>query len=443
MERTHRFSQKKMPFRRSALHPATRIPVAGLIRFVLAGVAFVVSLQAAVVTSIAVPGAGLPTAPIGFSGSTLPGLRSGDPLDGGLLGGLLEGFTLATTLSGTYQSNVTQSAGQPGAPIVDDFILGVGGSLAYQSKATEWTFGGHYQGSYNSYFNNPDLSSYNQSGGIRVNYSGGKLNAAFTTGITSGSGSNRYYGTSSFIEQISISNGLSARYRLSPKTALAADVSQSFTTASGGSYHDTSSLGLGTSALWKYSPLTELGLGLRYTRNSGGGQLDRTTIGPTLTVNYKLSNKVSLNSRVGLDFVSYSDGRSADSSLSTSIALDYRASKLWGMDLSLYRDAQADPTRADTFTQITSLRLGYHRKIRRATLNLGVGYETNSTADSSNSSADTRPNRDCLSLDAALGMALFSNTTMAGLFLRYNDQSGGARESFDSTTVGFSLSRTF
>ena len=378
----------------------------------------------------------LPSAPSGFSGT--PG---GFPVGGGMGGGILDGFSIAATLSGIYDTNVTQSPGQPIAPIEDDFILSLGGNLSYLSKAADWTFGGNYRGSYDSYFNNSDFSGFNQGAGLVANYDGGRFSATMNAGIDFDRGANRYYGSSSFVERTNVSSGLTARYRLSSKTSLQGNIGQSFSTSSG-DYDDTDSIDVGASALWKYSPLTEWGPGIRYTRDSGSSQLDRSSLGPTMTVNYKLSKKVAMNSRVGVDFASYEGGGSSDPMLSASIGLNYDASKLWGMNFSLYRDAQADPSFAGAFTEVTALRLGYRRKVRRATMNLGVGYEANTTENPANT-AGGGYDRDYFSLDGSLGMAVLSNTSFASLFMRYNDQSGSSTDSWDSLQTGFSISRSF
>ncbi len=354
-----------------------------------------------------------------------------------------KGFDFSTNLTGTYNSNVTQASDRPGDPVTGDFILGLGGTVSYLSSARVWTFGGNYSGSYDQYFDNGDFSGFNQSGGLVANYDGGKLSATFNTGLTFGRGGNRNYVSSSFVEQLDINSNLSVRYAYSAKTSVTADAGYSFTTASGGNFNDTSSSNLGFSALWKYSPLTEFGPGIRYTGNYGGGNNDRTTIGPTLTLNYKLSSKVSLNSKIGLDFADYSNGGSADATSSALIGLNYNASSLWGMNLSLYRDARADASVPGAFTEVTSLRLGYNRKIRRATFGLGLGYEVSTTENSSSVIGGGRPDRDYFTFDTSLGMAVFRNTTQASVFYRYSDQSAGAIESFDSSQVGFSLSRGF
>jgi Putative beta-barrel porin 2 len=381
----------------------------------------------------------VPSAPSGFS--MLPGAPTTPPT-AGLGEKVLDGFTLATSLSGTYDSNVSRSPGPPAAPVQDDFILTLGGRVDYLSKSSEWTFGGGYRGSYNEYFSQSEFSGYSQGAGVLANYEGGRVSASLNAGVSLDRGSNQNY-SSAFVTQTSYTTNLTARYRLSPKTSLQGDMSQSYTTASGGDYNDTQNFALGTSALWKYSPLTELGPGLRYTYVSGSSQTGRTSIGPTLTVNYKLSSKVALNSRVGMDFASYQDGGTADPTMSAAIGLNYEASKLWGMNLSLYRDTQADPSLAGAFTEVTSLRIGYHRKVHRAILNLGIGYDANRSQRPANGSGGAGDDRNFFTTDGSLGMAVLSNTCYASVFFRYGDQSASAAETWDSLQVGFGISRSF
>ncbi|MES2922369.1 MAG: outer membrane beta-barrel protein [Verrucomicrobiota bacterium] len=402
-----------------------------------------VGCHCAVLLQASVQAAGVivPTAPSGFS--MLPGAPAPDT--GSTAGSgekIFDGFTLSTSLSGTYDSNVARSPGPPAAPIEDDFILTLGGRVDYLSKSSEWTFGGGYRGSYNEYFNQSEYSGYNQGAGVLANYEGGKVSASITAGVSLDRGSNQNY-SSAFVTQTSFTTNLTARYRISPKTSLQGDMSQNYTTADESDYSDTQNFAIGGSALWKYSPLTELGPGLRYTHVSGSSQTGRNSIGPTLTVNYKLSSKVALNSRVGMDFASYEDGGTADPSMSAAIGLNYDASKLWGMNFSLYRDTQADPSLAGAFTEVTSLRLGYRRKVRRATLNLGIGYDANRSQRPADGAGGGGDDRDFFTTDGSLGMAVLSNTSFASVFFRYGDQSASDTDTWRSFQTGFGISRSF
>lgn len=363
------------------------------------------------------------------------------PPGGGLLEDLRDGFSFAATLAGTYDSNPSLGYGSAADSGEGDFFSTLGGSASYQSRASTWTYGANYSGGYSRYFNQSDLSGYNQNAGGSVNYEGGPFSASLNAGIDFGSGANRAY--AAVVDEITFNYGLSARYRLSSKTSLSGNFSQNLTSASGNGSSDTGSFSLGASALWRYSALTEFGPGIRYSMQSGDTQVDRSSIGPMMTVNYQLSHKVSLNSQLGLDFAEYEGGESADPAVSAALALDYRASLQWGMNVSLNRNTTADPGRAGQFNEITALRVGYHRKIRRAAWDLGVSYETNTSVAPDSLTGGAGDDRDYLRFDTSLGMPVFGKTCNARVFIGYRDQSGESEESFDSLQTGFSISRGF
>ena len=382
-----------------------------------------------------------PGPPSGFSNTP-----AAFPLGSGLDGDLLDGFSLSASLSGTYDSNPSQGYTTPGstgggATDEGDFFTTLGGGLGYRSTSSDLTFGVDYNGSYNEYFEQSELSGYNQSSAARMDYEAGPLNASLNVGVNFGSGANRYY--AAVVDQLSVNYGLSARYRISPKTSLTSSLAQTLISASGGNSSDTSSFSLNTSALWRYSALTEFGPGVRYTSDSG--ESDRTSVGPTLNMNYKLAKKVSMTSQVGMEFAEYQDGGSSDPSLTTSIGLNYKASRLWGMNLSLYRGTQAHPTTAGGFDEITSLTLGYNRKIRQASLNLGFSYETNAPQTTGNG-ASARPDTTYPSYNSSLSMPLFANKATGSVFFNYRDQSGSdttINGNGDSAQAGFRLGWNF
>ena len=388
-------------------------------------------------TSLSPPGgvATLAVRPSGFDNIPPEGFRTtATPL--------MPGLNLTASLAGTYDSNASQgiaSANHNGGQ--GDFYLTLGGTAAYQNKGRVWTFTATYAGGYNEYFKDSNLSGYFQNAGASLTYdAGGRLSATLSAGVDYGSGANRYY--QAVVNQVSYNYMLATRYAIAPKTSLVGSFSQSFTDASGGSTQNTRSTDVGLSALWRCSALTEIGPGVRYTSRSGDAQQDRTTVGPTVTVNHKFSPKFSLNSQIGVDFVNNASGGSTSSALSALLAATYQASDLWGMNLSLYRDTQADPSGFGGFTEVTAVRLGYQRKIQRATLNLGVSYESD-TFSNSNLAGKSRPNERFLSLDASLSMPVFANTCDASIFMRYRDQNGGPSDSWNSFMAGARLSHGF
>ena len=395
---------------------------------------------AGVITDGAAGLTALPTAPSGFYAT--PTAAGG--MDAGFMSDLLDGLSLGTTLSGMYNSNVSpySTTPDPTTTAKDDFILGLGGNLNYLSKGSGLTFGGNYRGNYNQYFTHTDYSGYSQGGGVTANYAGGRFSAAATVSMSVDRGSNLNYG-SAFVEQTSLNTGLTARYKVSRKISLQGNLNLNSTTSGSGNYSGTNTYNLGLSALWKYSPLTEFGPGVHYTYTAGGNQLSRTSIGPILSVNYKLSSKVAMNSQVGMNFASYSNGATADPTLSAAIGMTYQASKLWGMDFSLYRNTQANPSQVGSFSETTSMRLGYHRKIRRAIFNAGISYNTYNYTTPGLPGGDAGSSQNNFSIDTSLGTLIFANTCGANVFVRFTEQSSGAASSWNSVQTGFSISRKF
>lgn len=370
---------------------------------------------------------GFGNVPVGFGGRANP---------------LKPGFSLTASLAGTYDSNPSQGyAATNGSGDGGDFHLTLGGTMAYQSKGSIWTFTAAYSGGYNQYFRESDLSGYFQNAGASLSYdAGGRLTAALNVGVDFGSGANRYY--QAVVNQVSYNYGLTARYAIAPKTSVVGSFSQNFTSASGGSNQNTGSYNLGVSALWRYSQLTEFGPGIHYSSRSGDANQTYTSLGPTLAVNHKLTAKFSLNAQVGVDFADSGSGGASNPTVSALLGANYQASELWGMNLSLYRDVQADLSAAGGFTEITALRLGCQRKIQRATLDLGLSYETDK-AVTSDTVSKPRPTRDFLTLDTSLGMPVFSNTCNASVFMRYSNLSGDPANTWNSFQTGFHLSHSF
>lgn len=346
---------------------------------------------------------------------------------------------MSLSLTGIYDSNPSRGFAGAGNDSGSDFYLMLGGGISYQSRASTWTYGANYSGGYRFFFDQTDLNGYSQSAGASLNYTGGPLTAGLRVGMDVGSGANRNF--QSVTDTINFRYTLNARYQISNKTSLNGDFSQSYSTASGQGNRDTGSFDAGLAGLWKYSALTEFGPGIRYTRRTQGSGPVRTSIGPTFTVNYQLSGKVSLNSRIGMDFVHLEGDGAQDLSYSTAVGVNYRASELWGMNLSLLRDNRASYTAGSQFEEVTALRLGYNRKIRRASLGLGISWESTSIENNASGTANAA-DRESFAIDTSIAMPIFRDTTLASVFCTYRDESGGNRQ-WDSFQIGFGLSRSF
>lgn len=371
------------------------------------------------------------------SGST--GLAGGFGAPGFATNPLLEGFRGTASVRAAYDSNASMGYGPTGDD--DEFYSTYAVTLAYRSRAATWNYGGYYSGGYNWFFDNDDLSGYNQRAGAGLYYTpGGAFSAYLTLGLDYGSGANRYY--ASIVDETSYSASLGARYAFSPKTSLVGSASVRGTVPDGSNYNETMGYNLGLSGMWRYSERTEFGPGVRYSFRTGDSQEDRQSIGPTFTVNYAATAKIRLHARLGVDFVDYENSGSGDASFSTSLGANYQASELWGMKLAVLRDTDADPSWNQGYTESTTVRLGYYRRISRATLNLGASYEFEDT-EMPDSSRPSRADRDYFALDGSLGMPVFAESCYGFLFMRYSNQDGGSRDNWDSFQGGVGLSYAF
>lgn len=377
----------------------------------------------------------------GFSAVPLfQGAESIANIGGDDLTAVLRGISSQVSFAHSYNSNIRQQGPVAGFPVQDDMISTFGGTVSYMSKASTFTFGGFYRGIYSNYYENSEFTAFNQGGGVILNYEGGRLTSTFKAGIDYDAGSNRDF-LGNLITRTSFTSALNARYFISPKTVLQTTYNYNYVVVDGGQFDDTQSYDLTASALWKYSALTEIGPGIRYTYRAANAINGRTAIGPTFNINYKLSQKVSISSRFGIDFPSYDSGDSVDPTLTTSVAATYKASKLWSMNLSLYRDTQADPAFPGIFNDVTSARLGYLRNIRRAQFNFGVSYDINQRNGNSQTGG---LDRNFMTLDTSLGMPIFADNYYGSIFLRYSDQSSDlAQQTWDSLQIGLMISRRF
>lgn len=372
----------------------------------------------------------LPTAPTGFSrASAIYGAPKEQVTDG---------FQIVTTLSNTYDSNVTQGSGSNGRDKEDDFILGPGAGVSYITQGHEWIAGANFTASYDEYIDHSDFSGLNHSASAFGGYRGGKVIATLRASVSTDRGANRFY--NSFVEETRYQYSLVARYKLSPKTSIVGNLSQSYAETDSNAFNDSSSFNAGLSALWSATPLLDLGPGIRYTLRSNDSRDDRTTVGPNFNLNYQLTTKVSLKSRLGVDFISRGN-QSSNASFSSSIGLLYQASELWGLNFSFFRDSQGDGATGG-FNEVSSTRLQYIRNVRRTTLRLGVGYELNEP-DGSGTSATN--DYGYLTLDSSLTFPILAERANLTLSIRYKDFDSDANSDFSwsGLQTGLGLSATF
>ncbi len=358
----------------------------------------------------------------------------------------LAGWTFGALTSITYDSNAQQSPGGLGRPIESDWIFALTPSVGYRTVGGEWFFAANASVGWRHYFQTEPSDGYDIGMNFQVGYDGPKLDASLNVNYTFQEGYNRYYNSTilnnNFVAQQQLGIGMSGSYRMSSKTSMTASLNANGLAPSGTAYNNTRGYRANLGMRWKATGLTSLEGGISHSQQSGDRQFDRTTLGPYVGLDYKLAKKVALDARVGLDFVTSSGpGGNSDQFVPLDMGLTYNASALWGMNFSVFRDVNADQATSASYRERLGARIGYHRKIRRATLNLGAGYETNNYTGLANIRGN---DSDYYNADASISMPVFANRANASLFLRYrNEESDSTFRNWDGYQIGMSLGASF
>jgi len=350
---------------------------------------------------------------------------------------LLQGLAYSVVSGYTYDSNLFQGSGQPGAPIEDDIILSFAPGMTYRTQGSTWTLGFVGSLNYSSFLNNDDLGGLGYNTAVDLSYSKKPLTMAASLGYSLDQGVNRNYG-SNYVVNKRFSGSLRASYSLSPKTSLDARLGHSISVPDGG-FTATESTNFDITAMWTATPLITVGPGIAWSWQGGDTQATRETVGPLLRLTYKLTQKVALDGNFGVDFAEFGATGRSDTSFSNRLGLRYRASALWNMDLSFSQGTMADGSIAGNFRENTAFRIGINRKVRRANLGLGLSYETNGTVTPTGIGGAGE--RDYLRFDGSLSMPVFWQRAQASTFISWNQESG-SRE-WDGIRFGVSLSAAF
>jgi len=352
---------------------------------------------------------------------------------------LLRGLNFGLITSCTYDSNVNQADDRQ-IKAEGDWFLSLAPTATWETQIRDFTLQLNAGLNYEQYGSLDDYSGLDYRGGAKLGYQGGPLSLDGSINYGSTQGNDRY--TGGLTEERTLGLQFSGRYALSSKTSLEASLSTSDSNSARQTGNapdsDTSQTSFQVAALWQATPLIELGPGIRSTWSTTENAGDRSTVGPMLRLGYRLSGKVDLDSRIGLDF-SEIDGGASDESVSAAVGLQYRLDALWNFRFDLSRDVVPETGIGGGFRESTQWRLGVGRKILAAQLDLGVGYEV-STSSGGVGASDL----DYLTFDAGLGMPLFGNRGSGRIFLRHQDNSASdAKRDWSGIQSGLSLSYRF
>jgi len=372
-------------------------------------------------------------------------LSAGNRMRSGWGGTLAKDFKFTAYSEAAYETNPSFGYGDQGREEGGDFYLILGGSVGYERKVGDLALDLEYYGDYQLYFQQDELSNDFHEGNLSVQYAGGSVTAELTAKVSNGSGANAYY--QSIIDQIHYGINLTGSYRLSPLTDFRAGYALSVQDSSAKdsslvTVYDTRDQTFNLDALWSYSPLLSIGPGLRVAERSGSGNRGVTSVGPSLNLSYRATTLISANATTALNWFEYPSGESGDPMLSGAIGASYRPSRFWSLNLGVARDLVADPVVVDSYSERTSLRVGFQREIARNTLNVGLSY---SMDHSTSAVGALRADREYYTISASLSRKVLGDSELT-LFANFRDLSGASATgsaSSDSAVIGLSLNHNF
>lgn len=355
---------------------------------------------------------------------------------------LLEGLAMTLATTWFHDTNVNQGNDR-GGKVESDWIFSVAPAVSWETRSRDFTLMLGGGANYDHYSALDAYSGLDYRGAAKLGYQGGATNLEGSVNYDSVQGVDRFAG--GLTENRSLGARFTARHAVSIKTVLDTSLStvttRSVRQTDGAAESDTSQSEFQLGALWKVTPLVVLGPGLRSTWSTADSAGDRTTVGPMLRVEYRLSEKVDLKSRIGIDFVEY-DGGGSDEFTSGSVGLKYRLDDLWEFNFELSRDVVPDIGAAGGYREIGSWRFGSDRKILAVRLELGVGYESSELW--SGRGVASSSGTDYLNFDAGLSMPVLGESGRARIFVRHQDSSSSdPRNDWSGLQSGLSLSYGF
>ena len=360
---------------------------------------------------------------------------------------LAEGVSFSSYSELGYDSNPSFGYGSKALSGADMFLL-LGGEMSFRRSLGDVSFDLSYYGDYQRYFGKEDLSNDFHEVEFTAAYEREVLSGELKVDFRQGSGANAYY--QSLVDEFAWNLSLGGSYEISALTEVRAvydymDRNASLrgtgvrVGASSPSVNDVRGHTGRLEALWSYSPLLKLGPALRMSTRSGDGGSRLNSMGPGLSVDYQVTNVLTLDASTALNWYDYSPGGGSDTFVSAAFRASYRTSPLWSVGVGLGRDLVASSTQAGAFTARTYCRVNYQRQVGRNSLSVGLGAGFDDTVSATGVSG---PERSYYTCDLTVGRTVFDDSKLS-FFLNYRSLSGLGVDDADSLVLGFSMDHKF
>ena len=328
-----------------------------------------------------------------------------------------------------------------------DWITLASMSVGYRPlNPSLWSVTASYSGGYNWFLDNKESNSAFQNGGGSLTYNGARLSSVFRGNFTMSEGANRDIGVGQMIEQFNFGLSNNTRYSISPKTSVDALLSLARNEFSGTVSDVFEDHVAKVSGIWHYSPITDFGLGLRRTVQTISSRSERTSLGPSFSVNYRYSQRLSLRSQASLEFATINTANNLEISklgVDTSIGVEYVPAPQWKLTLDLRRSNQPLPGSVATFQSLTGLKLACTRQTMSSTISSSVGYEFADMDDYGAAGVTSAFERKFFTLDTTYTRAVYLDRLFGTLFVRYSEQTGNFPQLFEATQFGLGFTHVF
>jgi hypothetical protein len=347
------------------------------------------------------------------------------------------GLSFQTYLKAYYDSNpgrIPETIAHDG-----DFVTTAALVAAYRPVVVgRWNIEANVVYGYNKFTDYEVLDSDFATISGSVGYRGARTSARFSYGYQSATGANRDVGASLIVQQINVNMNQGIRYRLSPRTSLDAGLSYNLAELSGAVADKRDNFAGRISGVWTFSPLLEIGAGIRLSEQETNLGFTRSSYGPTVLANYRISRLFTLRSDMSIEYATLNDNEK-QTGVDATLGMSYNPSALWGLSLDYRRSNQPLLANNSSFQVLDGIRLGVRRNLIRTSLNLGVAYEQSAIE---NTTGTTSFGNEFMSIDGSISRVLYKDVVHGSVYFRYADQTG-AFQTWDSKQLGFSITYLF
>lgn len=298
----------------------------------------------------------------GTGGGPIPGIASD------LKGGLSFGFSSSTI----YDSNIFHDEDDPQSSVSSNFSP----SINYVSDpegGAEFSLSAYYTPTYSAYWNDQDLSSYQNSGGVSLTARGGRTTLSLVGGYSEIAGTDRLAGE--FVEGALLNLSVQGGYQLAPRTSVSGGMSYSTTYYSSGSSVAADVFGANIGGFWAATERFSFGPALSYSTSESDNIGKRKSWSASFQANYQAGERIHVAGSLGVQWSTNSrESGSSDASLTGGLDAVYTINELWSWNASIQYVTVPSPTEMNYAVNNLSLSTGVSRQLRIGTASAGLNY---------------------------------------------------------------------